>query len=247
MSDYSRISELNRKISNVLETAGKHGERFSGIEKDLLAGYMRELYELVLAVQPEGNLPLQPSPASPPAMEEKVIITDKATTEQQELTALNQQPIQIETLLPDFIEEQVPVTRPEVIYRADATGNKPAADTSVKKSISEIYAEKKDNGRVTLNDRYKSQGKEIADALKHTPIRDLKSYIGLNKRVNFIHQLFNGSEQQFDDAIAKLDGFGSYHDALQFVQEQLAPVYQWRDDAPLVSEFFTLLMRRYLQ
>lgn len=247
MSDYRKISELNSKISRLLEAVGNNAGQFSTIDKDLLTSYIRELYELTVILQPEIKPAVQPvTELLPEAENVEAIVVRKEKDQPVSSTDLHQAPFVEPELIPAK-ETTVPVKDTVITKTEDTVNSKqPAKETVVKKSISDLYAEKKDNGGVTLNDRYKSQGKEIADTLKHTPIKDLKSYIGLNKRVNFINRLFNGAEQQYDDAISQLDNFASYHDALKYVQQQLTPAYQWKEEEPLVSEFFMLLMRRYL-
>ena len=97
-----------------------------------------------------------------------------------------------------------------------------------------------------MNEKYKSEGKIIADKLKLTPIKDLKAYIGLNKRITFINLLFRGKEQQYEEAISKINGFKNYEEASHYIRENLLTVLDWKDDEPTVAEFFNLVMRRYL-
>ncbi|MEO5673462.1 MAG: hypothetical protein ABIQ74_02340 [Chitinophagales bacterium] len=123
--------------------------------------------------------------------------------------------------------------------------NSVSPEMETKKTISDIYAFQKEN-KSTVNDKFKKQGPEIADKLKQTPIKDLKSYIGLNKQFAFMSKLFNADEQLYEDAIARLNSFSSYEEATGFIQSELLPSLNWSDDEPLVSEFFTLVMRRYL-
>src|SRR4249920_152103 len=56
MNELSRIRQLNEKMQHLLETVGKNGGRFSQIDKDLLSGYVRELYELAVSIQPSSNI-----------------------------------------------------------------------------------------------------------------------------------------------------------------------------------------------
>jgi hypothetical protein len=64
--------------------------------------------------------------------------------------------------------------------------------------------------------------------------------------VTFINLLFRGREQQYEEAISKLDGFKNYDEASQYIRENLINVLDWKDDEPTVVEFFNLVMRRYL-
>lgn len=247
MSDYRRISELNAKISNLLEAVGRSGGQFSSIDKDLVSNYMRELYELVVAIKPASRV-------QAPAMETEPVAENRKVEEKKDL------PREEEIILPSITEVKI---QPEVISVQPETEirtkempagekqlirevKKTLMDSGAKKSISELYAEKKETEKSTLNDKYKNQGKEIADTLKHTPIKDLKAYIGLNKRFTFINALFKGREEQYDAAISRVNSQVSYEEALNYLQQEVMPEYQWKDEEPVVSEFFTLVMRRYL-
>ncbi|MCY7411289.1 MAG: hypothetical protein LH473_13535 [Chitinophagales bacterium] len=219
MSDYQKIKQVSSRIENLLQSVAKSNEKFSAIDKDMLSNYVRELYELIVAINPshtEVKLPTaivieeQPIIEAPKEMngngaEKKIIIEEKK------------------------IETEIVITK----------------DALPKKSISEIYAGKNENGR-SVNEKFKKQGMEIADKLKQTPIKDLKSYIGLNKQFAFMTKLFNGDEQQYESAISKLNNCNSYEEASGYIQSNLLSAFNWSDEEPLVSEFFMLVMRRYL-
>ena len=120
------------------------------------------------------------------------------------------------------------------------------SENGMKKSITEIYAK---NGaeKSSVNDRFKKQTPEVADKLRQTPIKDLKAYIGLNKRFAFIETLFNDREQEYGDALTRVNNFKSYEEAVNYLRGDVLPKYEWNDEEPLVNEFFTLVMRRYLK
>lgn len=249
MSEYQRIIELNSKISNLLEAVGKNHGQFTGIDKDLAANYIRELYELVLAIKPSAIQSVRPvveitaatdsipveEKQEPPKVAREIIQPVTATAKEPPSQSI--EPVQINTN---------GSTETKKVKKLIGEINKALVESDSKKSISELYAEKKETDKSTLNEKYKNQGKEIADKLKHTPIKDLKAYIGLNKRFTFINSLFNGNEQQYDEAVTKVNSFVNYEEALTYIQEQVMSENEWREEEPLVSEFFTLVMRRYL-
>jgi hypothetical protein len=59
-------------------------------------------------------------------------------------------------------------------------------------------------------------------------------------------RLFNADEELYENSIAKLNSFKTYEQATAYIQTDLLPQLNWSDDEPLVAEFFTLVMRRYL-
>ncbi|MEO6167970.1 MAG: hypothetical protein ABIO46_13530 [Chitinophagales bacterium] len=248
MSDYRRISELNAKISNLLEAVGNNGGSFSSIDKDLVSNYMRELYELIVAIKPFSKPQVPTTIEVKPVIEEKKVEEIMELPHQEEIVPLVVKEVKIEPeIIPDKPESEIrikekPIEQKQLLREVKKT----LVESGSKKSISELYAEKGETDKSTLNDKYKSQGKEIADTLKHTPIKDLKAYIGLNKRFTFINALFNGREQQYDTAISKVNSQASYEEALNYLQQEVMPEYKWKDEETAVSEFFTLVMRRYL-
>ncbi len=247
MEDFKKLSELNSKFNNLLKTAAINNGQFSLIDKDLATEYIREMYECILALEsvkiPRAALGVNLEPdrkkhsdESDSNTEIKKLVEDDSRNGQQK----NHK---------DFLVEK-PILPEEIAAGTSGTEGmveevKHVADFGLKKSISELHAER-DQKKATLNDRYNHQGKVIADKLKQTPIKDLKSYIGLNKRFSFIRSLFAGREKDYDEAITKVNDFGSYDHALQFIQEELINKYAWKEDEPMVAEFFNLVMRRYL-
>ncbi|MBP9882900.1 MAG: hypothetical protein KBF32_05835 [Chitinophagales bacterium] len=239
MNDPVRINELHSRINNLLAAVTKNEGRFTTIDKDLLIGYVREMYELVVAIVPAVDKPAQ-IPLSPPLetqvadriseveiVTKKIIVTPAAESEN------------LNTVLNDAIEIK-PINQPVQVV-------KPASKEKItKKSISEIYAHQQGSDQGTLNEKFKPQGKEIADRLKHTPIKDLKLYIGLNKRFTFINTLFKGQSENYDAVVAKVNNAVSYQEALNYIQQQVMAEYGWKEEDPVVAEFFTLVMRRYL-
>jgi hypothetical protein len=219
MNETQRIKQLSEKIGRLLESVGKNGDRFSSIDKDLLTNYVRELYELIVGINPQA------SPVTPSETENKFSKVNSYIHQEEEAPKEEKQ---------------------EVNGNINGNENPSSPKETPKKTISQIYAEKRDNGKSTVNDKFKKQGLEIADKLKQTPIKDLKGYIGLNKQFAFMTKLFNADEQLYEKAISKLNTFKSYEEATVYIQSELLPTLNWNDDEPLVAEFFTLVMRRYL-
>jgi len=212
MNEFQRVKSVSEKMRHLLETVNRNGGRFSAIEKDLLVGYMRELYELAVSIQP--------------------------STTTQSVNSVDHLP---QNEMPSKPEEE----------KNHADENEEVQDGKneniSKKSITEIYAERNMNGKSSVNERFKKQLPEVADKLRQTPIKDLKGYIGLNKRFAFIEALFNDREEEYENVVSKVNGFKSYEEAVNYLRSEVLQKFEWSDDEPLVGEFFTLVMRRYLK
>lgn len=86
-----------------------------------------------------------------------------------------------------------------------------------------------------------------ADAMAHysvVKIRTLIGVFGLNERLRFINELFDGSSEDFSEAIKKLDTFESIEEAYGSI-DHLAATHLWDADEEAVQEFIIVLKRRY--
>ncbi len=77
-----------------------------------------------------------------------------------------------------------------------------------------------------------------------TKLDQLVGSFGLNERLQFINELFDGSSEAFSENIKKLDAMGSYRDALGLIAN-LATQYNWEADSETVEEFITKIKRRH--
>ena len=100
----------------------------------------------------------------------------------------------------------------------------------------------------SLNDKFqeKSDEKSLAQKLKQKPIEDLITSIGINSKFRFISQLFNDDQVAFEASVAKLNSFGSYIEADEYIQNTLSEQYGWNPKDPVVKELIDLAQRRYL-
>ncbi len=97
---------------------------------------------------------------------------------------------------------------------------------------------------LTLNEKLKKQGTELIDRLRLSPISDLKSFIGLNKRFAFVGSLFNDDEKLYEQSIDALNQCSDYNHALGVLQD-LQQRFNWKDDDEWFREFSLLVYRRY--
>lgn len=67
---------------------------------------------------------------------------------------------------------------------------------------------------------------------------------GLNERLQYINELFNGSSEAFSDAVKRLDHVGSYQDAL-IEASKYAHEFDWDIESETVEELVTKLKRRH--
>lgn len=108
-------------------------------------------------------------------------------------------------------------------------------------------ADKLKGEATSLNEKI-SAGKSdttLADKINLTPISDIKSAIGINEKFQFINELFDGSSELYNEAIALLNNCAS-----GFAASQLLADYQqrnaWAGDNKVFLRLKEFVIRRYL-
>lgn len=95
--------------------------------------------------------------------------------------------------------------------------------------------------------RFSKANKEaVGDRLGTSKIHTLKGAIGLNDRMLFINELFNGDSACFNEAIDNLDQLENNEVALRKLSE-IAAREGWNNDDASVDEFAHLITRRYVE
>lgn len=113
-------------------------------------------------------------------------------------------------------------------------------------------------GSGSLSDKYKTEAPSIndkittgkpdhtlADKMNLVPISDIKSAIGINEKFQFINELFDGSSQQYNEAIALLNSCtGSDSAHALFHDFQLR--HNWDSENKVLLKFREYMERRHL-
>lgn len=97
----------------------------------------------------------------------------------------------------------------------------------------------------TLNDRLKTEKRELGNLLKETPIKDLKKAIGINDRFVFIEELFRGDEIMYERSIKTINNFTIFPEAEYWIQRELKTKIGWDEESPTVKHFDQLVRRRF--
>lgn len=77
-----------------------------------------------------------------------------------------------------------------------------------------------------------------------TTIPSLVGSFGLNERLMYINELFDGSSESFSDTIKQLDSRSNLSEAAQYIDE-IAANFNWEEDSDTVEEFIQKLCRRF--
>ncbi len=97
----------------------------------------------------------------------------------------------------------------------------------------------------SLNDKLKENRTEIMQALKDTPIRDLRKAVGINDRFVFINELFRGDEAMYERSIKTINSFNIYPEAEYWMNRELKIKLGWDDTRETVKHFYQLVKRRF--
>jgi len=210
------LDKLNREFARM----NKDPENIVRIDVDIMASYVRELYDALLSeepaqrpepaprkivssrpVTPEAPPPVPGPPSPPPAP----------------------QPVPEEAPPPPAAEEKIEVVAPvkvkvNVHHSAEA----------------EVLFEEK-------------QAKELSEKLAEQPVADLKKAIALNDRLLLTRELFAGDGKAFESAINALNGFSHFDEAKAYLIEHCVTRYLWLDKKRLeeAKNFIKLVRRRY--
>lgn len=111
------------------------------------------------------------------------------------------------------------------------------------KQVPLITEEKK-----SLNDLFQSEQNEknLAQKLQGTKKLDsLHSGININQRFVFMKELFGGDANIYNATLDRLDLAGDYSKAELIISEEAYNKFDWSSKEETVSEFMTILSRRY--
>ncbi|MFA5300896.1 MAG: hypothetical protein WC389_22115 [Lutibacter sp.] len=96
--------------------------------------------------------------------------------------------------------------------------------------IEEKTAEKQENKQRSLNDTLFKNNIQV----------------GLNDRIAFVNQLFDGSQQDFNRVISQLNSFKTEDEAINFIEEFVKPDYNWSAKEEFEQRLINLIERKFL-
>lgn len=220
MSNKKLLKEIIKQVLDAINEEQailwKYEDQIPQIEVDLIMENIRKLYDNFHLLNKENQ-------KAAPSSEVNINIgfTKKTTT----------QPIGPEA--EDVIEpiHQIP---DEIVLQVETIEEKPAEAEPIKEmpdsqsSSFDLFSE----GEMMVADKYKTpentvhdngskevDNDSIAAKIQHTPINDLKAYIGINDRFIFINELFHGNMNAYSKAIDDLNSCENSEGAIEYLGE----------------------------
>lgn len=93
-------------------------------------------------------------------------------------------------------------------------------------------------------DQFIKEDNSLGHRFEESKLETLIGAFGLNEKLRYINDLFDGSSELFSDAIKALDNKSSFQDASTLISE-LAQEHAWDPEEESVTEFMIYIKRRY--
>jgi len=245
------FEQITKNLETITEQTGiicSYEKKIPQIEIDIVLENVRGLYKKLHALD---ILNQQKAKLEEPKMEvikqktfhEEVFAEDNPVTEDPEIFAA--QPIQ------EIKEESKTEIKNEVIEEPKiekiiTKSPKTTVDLFSSANTPSIIADKFKGESKSMNEKLASNKEDnsLASKIKQQHISDLKSAIGINEKFIFINELFDGSIQEFNTALSKLNSLAAYEEAVLFLNI-LADQYHWKTDSDSVKKIEELVQRRF--
>lgn len=239
------LDKLNREYTRL----SKDPENIARIDVDIMATYVRELYDALLsdASAPVAHKPEHvhsharkarpsyvedtvapdpaPAPPPPPVVEVKPAPAPMVQEERQAPPPPPPPPAPVVEAKP--VPPPPPAPEPPVVIA------KPPVTAAHSGDFDVLFEEK--------------QAKELSEKLSEMPIADLRRAIALNDRLLLTRELFAGDGQAFEATINALNSYGSFMEAKAYLIDHCVVRYTWTDKKRLdaAKDFVKLVRRRY--
>ncbi len=141
---------------------------------------------------------------------------------------------------PESSEEPEAIEEPEVEEHLSVSKSEEETEEGIETTI-EVTHTKEVSGFL---DKLNIEDNSIASQFSGRKLDSLVGAFGLNEKLRFINNLFDGSSETFADAIKVLDNQDSLESA-QTKAAEMAGQHDWDPEEENVIEFMTFVRRRY--
>ncbi len=92
----------------------------------------------------------------------------------------------------------------------------------------------------------------MADLFENAPKKSLNDklqgdiQIGLNDRIAFVKNLFDGSQEDFNRVVSQLNTIKTEKEAKKFINKMVKPDYDWTDKEEFEERFISIVERKFL-
>ena len=159
-----------------------------------------------------------------------IIITEEEEEEQEEQEEEEEETPELEQ---PFAELE------ETLFSVKTSNEDDKSDIEIK--TSSLEEELKDTFPVDMmaNLFESVQPKSLNDALTKN------IQIGLNDRIAFVKNLFDGSQEDFNRVVSQLNSFKTEKEARKFINKMVKPDYKWDDQEEYEARFMEIVQRKF--
>jgi|SRR6185436_3538385 len=264
-------TELTKQqIASLLETLQeqylliKNAERkIPQIELDILLNNTRNLYEALLQLNKINNVETaiqKPEIVAEEKKPEVLKVPEVQVTEPEKAEIIAEMesrhdevktaPEMIEEIKIEEVQEKIsaPVDQKIMEERTIAI-NKTSKPVSKSGNLFEeaTVVANKFEGKQTVHDKItkSKEDKSWHEKLKSQPVTDLKKSIGINEKFKFVNELFDGHLQDYNEGIDFLNNCKTNEEAQNFIDQSLAPKFNWKKDSGVYHSLITLIQRKF--
>lgn len=235
--------QLNELVQNVAEWGTERELRT--IDIDLTLDKIRDVYDIISSLKNE-----QLQQPSAKIIEEEVIeketpIEDLSAKE--EVVEEKAAPIQensAEAIYDMEEEKSVPEPPIQAEIKEEIKEKIKASVVKPKNPLTTSISDKFNHDRPTLHEELSThvESEDLANHLKNRPITNLSSAIGLNEKFEFIHNLFNGDKEKYEETIEKLNVASNFNEAFNYLSVKLG----WNMSEPMPQRILELIRRKLI-
>ncbi len=236
-TNFQTLQDITESLSNRINKLSKG--KLSAAEIESLTNDARELYERLIVIRFKSYEQLDEvntDDVIEQSETEVVPVIDKGNVKETDNIVV---PEDDGMMMFDFSEPVVESKSVEVKTKEEQVVDD-EVESDAAKTVGDVDAIEK-----SLNDNFKDDHKSLGDKFTKSPIDDLNTSIGINKKFSFISELFAGDSDAYNAAIAKLNAFDAKESAFAYL-ESVKETNQWIDDNEVAASFVDLIERRYL-
>lgn len=228
------MEQLKKQLEKINKLTNS-SENFSNIEKDMLLSYIRAAYEIALEIEVvKASEIFESEIGIAPLVEDKLDAMKEPIPDE----PISKNVVFMEQIFEEKGEKFEPHFEPEPSLKTNL-------DFSTNYEINE--------GHIVDEIAAEEEKKVIQNVIPTAPIsklaegfgnrqKDIKKYIGINDRYNFIAELFGGNAEAFDEILTEINNCDSKESATAFLENSgITTLYSWEKEGASEDIFYNIL------
>jgi hypothetical protein len=259
MNKHRKIQE---EINSLFETCLEQFEQISSydgkipqIELDIIMSNIRIMYDQFVKLNKMNKseergmeIKNETSGSMDTATEQsKPVVHERKMETKEEMGTKENPSVPDSSYNTDPVEKKSPVPVSSGLSHTESIAQKGKSNTKTA-SLFDSNADNDDDDAdiPSINEKLnKTTENSLAEKLKQNRVNDLKHAIGINEKFLFINELFEGSLNEYNNAISQINSLTSKDEADKYIESELKLKYNWNDASKAHSIFIQLIERRF--